>query len=103
MKRLTKRLEDGQAAMDCDTCSGFTSTCSLLACRNRLKDRLCDYEDVMQSNRLVEQKNGQWVAVPSSDMMTGKAYKCSECGKMRYGSYMPNYCQCCGAKMNGVI
>ena len=43
--------------------------------------------------------HGNWVAVPSSDMMTGKAYKCSQCGKMRYGSYMPNYCQCCGADM----
>lgn len=45
--------------------------------------------------------HGRWIPVPSSDMMTGKAYKCSECNKMRYGSYMPNYCQCCGAKMDG--
>lgn len=45
--------------------------------------------------------HGRWVAVPSSDMMTGKAYKCSECNKMRYGSFMPNYCQNCGAKMDG--
>lgn len=45
--------------------------------------------------------HGRWIHVPSSDMMTGKAYKCSECGKMRYGSYMPNYCQCCGARMDG--
>ena len=44
--------------------------------------------------------HGQWVAVPSSDMMTGKAYKCSECKKMRYGSFMPNYCSNCGAKMD---
>ena len=49
----------------------------------------------------VEVVHGNWVAVPSSDMMTGKAYKCSECGKMRYGSFMPNYCQNCGAKMDG--
>ena len=46
-------------------------------------------------------KHGRWIAVPSSDMMTGKAYKCSECNKMRYGSFMPNYCQICGAKMDG--
>lgn len=46
-------------------------------------------------------RHGRWIHVPSSDMMTGKAYKCSECNKMRYGSYMPNYCQCCGAKMDG--
>ena len=39
----------------------------------------------------VEVVHGRWIHVPSSDMMTGKAYKCSECNKMRYGSYMPNY------------
>ena len=49
----------------------------------------------------VEVVHGRWIAVPSSDMMTGKAYKCSECNKMRYGSFMPNYCQNCGAKMDG--
>ena len=49
----------------------------------------------------VEVVHGRWIHVPSSDMMTGKAYKCSECNKMRYGSHMPNYCQCCGAKMDG--
>ena len=48
----------------------------------------------------VEVVHGLWVHVPSSDMMTGKAYKCSECGKMRYGSFMPNYCANCGAKMD---
>ena len=47
------------------------------------------------------QRCGRWIAVPSSDMSTGKAYKCSECSKMRYGSYHPNYCQYCGAKMDG--
>ena len=49
----------------------------------------------------VEVVHGRWIPVPSSDMMTGKAYKCSECNKMRYGSFMPNYCQNCGAKMDG--
>lgn len=46
-------------------------------------------------------RHGRWIAIPSSDMVTGKAYKCSECNKMRYGSFMPNYCQNCGAKMDG--
>ena len=50
---------------------------------------------------VLEAVHGRWIAVPSSDMMTGKAYKCSECKKMRYGSFMPNYCQNCGAKMDG--
>lgn len=53
------------------------------------------------SKEVAEVVHGQWIAVPSSDMMTGKAYKCSECGKMRYGSFMPNYCQNCGTKMDG--
>lgn len=53
------------------------------------------------SKEVAEVVHGQWIAVPSSDMITGKAYKCSECGKMRYGSFMPNYCQCCGATMGG--
>lgn len=57
----------------------------------------------MQSNGFVKQKCGFWVAVPSSDMVTGKAYKCSECQKMRYGSFMPNYCSNCGAKMDGGV
>lgn len=26
-------------------------------------------------------KYGRWIAVPSSDMVTGKAYECSECKK----------------------
>ena len=53
------------------------------------------------SKEVAEVAHGQWIAVPSSDMMTAKAYKCSECGKMRYGSFMPNYCQNCGTKMDG--
>lgn len=45
--------------------------------------------------------HGQWIPVPSSDMVTGKAYECSECKKMRFGSFKPNYCPNCGAKMEG--
>ena len=57
--------------------------------------------DEQPTEDAVEVVHGRWIAVPSSDMMTGKAYKCSECNKMRYGSFMPNYCQNCGAKMDG--
>ena len=60
-----------------------------------------DMIDAQPTVDAVEVVHGRWVRVPSSDMMTGKAYKCSECNKMRYGSYMPNYCQNCGAKMDG--
>jgi len=44
--RLTKRLDDGQAVMDCEHCELKNSQqCTALACRNRLKDRLAEYED----------------------------------------------------------
>ena len=43
--------------------------------------------------------HGEWIHVPSSDMATGKAYECSNCKKMRYGSFMPPFCQMCGADM----
>lgn len=44
--RLTKRLDDGQAVMDCEHCELKASQqCTALACRNRLKDRLAEYED----------------------------------------------------------
>ena len=46
MDRLTKRLEDGQAVMNCLECDlNRDGCCTALACRNRLKDRLADYED----------------------------------------------------------
>ena len=45
--------------------------------------------------------HGRWIPVPSSDMVTGKAHECSECQKMRFGSFKPNYCPNCGAKMDG--
>lgn len=43
--------------------------------------------------------HGEWIHVPSSDMATGKAYECSNCKKMRYGSFLPPFCQMCGADM----
>lgn len=50
MERLTKRLEDGQAVMDCKECPESWNTnpdgkCTALYCRNMLKDRLAAYED----------------------------------------------------------
>lgn len=53
MERLTKRLEDGQAVMDCAACGVSWHKkrekdipyCTTLFCRNRLKERLADYED----------------------------------------------------------
>lgn len=53
MERLTIRLPDGQACVDCNRCksertsesSEAKEVCSTLYCRNRLKDRLAAFED----------------------------------------------------------
>lgn len=53
MERLTKRLENGQIAMNCEACAASwhkehgedVPFCTSLYCRNRLKDRLAAYED----------------------------------------------------------
>lgn len=86
-----KRLID--ANLLCDGCSFKTTSgeCLMPCCKAR----------TIPTVDAVEVVHGRWIHVPSSDMMTGKAYKCSECNKMRYGSFMPNYCQNCGAKMDG--
>ena len=99
MKRLTIRLGDGQAVMDCDTCVRNGSVCTVLACRNRLKDRVCDYEDVMQQNRLVEQKRGRW-DIDKSFMPF--VCTCSRCGAFyrEDGAFEWRYCPTCGAKMD---
>ena len=44
MERLTERLNDGTAAMNCGYCE-IIDACTCLACRNMLKDRLAAYED----------------------------------------------------------
>jgi hypothetical protein len=53
MERLTKRDTDGQAMMDCEECKADwtgkhgkpMADCTALYCRNRLLDRLAEYED----------------------------------------------------------
>lgn len=53
MERLTIRLPDGQACVDCNRCKSERTSesneakemCSTLYCRNRLKDRLAAFED----------------------------------------------------------
>lgn len=53
MERLTKRDTDGQAMMDCEKCKADWTgkhgkpmvDCTALYCRNRLLDRLAEYED----------------------------------------------------------
>ena len=53
MERLTKRDTDGQAMMDCQKCEADLTgkhgkpmeECTALYCRDRVKDRLAEYED----------------------------------------------------------
>lgn len=54
MERLTKRDTDGQAVMDCQKCKADWTgkhgkpmeECTALYCRNRVKDRLAEHEDL---------------------------------------------------------
>lgn len=50
MKRYTNRLDDGQAIMNCQDCdtdwtNKHAPKCTVMYCRNRLKDRVAAYED----------------------------------------------------------
>lgn len=46
MERLTKRIHNGEAVMDCDSCGLKTSRkCTLYKCRNQLMKRVAAYED----------------------------------------------------------
>ena len=63
---------------------------------------LCRCENIVNEQPPVEAVpvvHGEWICVPSSDMATGRAYECSNCKKMRYGSFLPPFCQMCGADM----
>ena len=58
--------------------------------------------DIITESKQVDVRpvvHGEWIRVPSSDMATGQAYECSNCKKMRYGSFLPPFCQMCGADM----
>ena len=66
MDRLTKRLGDGQAVMDCGACGVSWHKkhekdmpyCTALHCRNRLKDRLAAYEDTgLEPEQILELKS----------------------------------------------
>lgn len=57
MDRLTKRLPNGEGIMDCQKCENSWCTkhpgqkrgdCTALYCRNRLKDRMAEYEDIIE-------------------------------------------------------
>ena len=64
------------------------------------KDTLLRVIEEQPTIEAVPVVHGEWIHIESSDMVIGRAYKCSNCEKIRYGSFIPPYCQICGAKMN---
>lgn len=46
MERLTTRKYNGKAVVNCEYCKSHDIPCSLYGCRNQLKDRLTEYEDI---------------------------------------------------------
>lgn len=62
-ERMTKSDSDGQAMMDCEKCKADwtgkhgkpMADCTALYCRNRLKDRLAEYEDTGLTPELVRE------------------------------------------------
>ena len=103
--RLTKRCDDGQAVMDCQNCElKKLNMCTALSCRNRLKDRLAEYEDT--ASDVAPVRHGRWIDLREDDM--DYEWKCSSCGEtfgMAHEDVSPydvglNYCPNCGAKMD---
>ena len=71
MKRYTNRLDDGQAIMNCQDCdtdwtNKHAPKCTVMYCRNRLKDRVAAYEDTglepQEIERIVD-AYGRWHAL----------------------------------------
>ena len=65
----------------------------------RTAEVFCEVIEGQPTVEAVPVVHGEWIHVPSSDMATGRAYECSNCKKMRYGSFLPPFCQMCGADM----
>lgn len=62
-KRMTKRDADGRAVMDCQKCNADWADkhckpmddCTAMYCRNRVKNRLAEYEDTGLTPELVQE------------------------------------------------
>ena len=73
-----------------------------------LKDTLYDertpnnYIQAVRMGReaLENQKTGHWIEHGVKEGFLNTKYTCSECGAY-FGTQKPNYCQECGAKMEG--
>ena len=74
--------------------------------QNYVRNEYCPYdaiEDIIDSVPTIEErKTGKWIVITKMDGRT--LYECSVCGKrVIYDDLMdlPNYCDHCGAKMEG--
>lgn len=66
MERLTKRLPDGKAVMDCDSCEQKKDKqCTLYECRASLIKRLAAYEDTGLTPAEVHSMYSEWNAMMS--------------------------------------
>jgi hypothetical protein len=80
MERLTKRGTDGQAMMDCEKCKADWTgkhgkpmvDCTALYCRNRLLDRLVEYEDTGLSPQACAEAREAGKVLSSCDISFGR-------------------------------
>lgn len=80
MERLTKRDTDGQAMMDCQKCEADwtgkhgkpMADCTALYCRNRLLDRLVEYEDTGLSPQACAEAREAGKVLSSCDISFGR-------------------------------
>lgn len=83
MERLTKRLGDGQSVMRCEDCKASwmrkhgkpMEECTAMYCRNRVKDRLAEYENTGYTPEEIEKL--------AADRKALKNELCQYCGKYK--------------------
>lgn len=92
MERLTKRDTDGQVMMDCEKCKADWAgrhgqpmfDCTSLYCRNRLKNRLADYEDTGLEPEEVISMQAAKVALEASDAPAADVAPVVRCKDCKY-------------------
>lgn len=93
--RLTKR--NGHYCDDCGYEPG-----EFCACNEEIAmyERLKQYEDAEEQDRLVEMRHGRWINERWEGLSSFSA-ECSLCGKRTLAYFHYFYCPNCGAKMDG--
>ena len=104
MKRLTKRLEDEQAVMDCTGCPESWNTnpvgkCTALYCRNMLKDRLAAIEDILGDEYELDNIAHIRHAAKAESEISATGLMCTACHSDTDADAV--YCKYCGARLEG--